>query len=199
MHRLPGEPRAESDDVDLLDAERGRQGGRRGDGNTNFVANGARNSTSDVLLDGVSVVTVEQNSGIADLRYAPAVDAGRPSKIQPDFFSAEYGQTGGARINVVTRSGTNGFQRTASGFLRHSDPNGNNWFSIRAGRARPCYRRDQLGSALGGPVVRNKTFFTTYVHTRPADGGSCFQGESKIIPKLALNSGLRLELDVPRL
>jgi hypothetical protein len=38
-------------------------GGRRGDSNTNFSANGSRNSTSDVLVDGVTVVTVEQNSG----------------------------------------------------------------------------------------------------------------------------------------
>src|SRR5262245_37389703 len=44
-------------------------GGRRGDSNTNFSANGARNSTSAVLVDGVTVVTVAQNSGITDLKF----------------------------------------------------------------------------------------------------------------------------------
>jgi hypothetical protein len=142
-------------------------GGRRGDNNTNFVANGARNSTSDVLLDGVSVVTVEQNSGITDLKYAPSVDAVQEFKIQTNFFSAEYGQTGGAVINMVTRSGTNEFHGTGYYFLRHSDLNANNWFSNRAGRTRPYYRRDQLGGVLGGPVIKNKTFFfATYEHTR---------------------------------
>ena len=48
-------------------------GGRPGDNNTNFVANGSRNSTSDVLLDGVTVTTVEQNSGITDLKFSPSV------------------------------------------------------------------------------------------------------------------------------
>lgn len=57
-------------------------GGRRGDTNTNFVANGSRNSTADVLLDGVTVVTVEQNSGITDLKYKPSVDAVRSSRCK---------------------------------------------------------------------------------------------------------------------
>ena len=96
-------------------------GGRPGDSNTNFVANGSRNSTSDVLLDGVTVVTVEQNSGITDLKYSPAVDAVQEFKVQTNFFSAEFGQTGGAVVNMVTKSGTNSFNGTGYYFLRHSD------------------------------------------------------------------------------
>ena len=87
-------------------------GGRPGDSNTNFVANGSRNSTSDVLLDGVTVVTVEQNSGVTDLKYSPAVDAVQEFKMQTNFFSAEFGQTGGAVVNMVTKSGTNRFDGT---------------------------------------------------------------------------------------
>ena len=142
-------------------------GGRRGDNNTNFVANGSRNSTSDVLLDGVTVVTVEQNSGITDLKYSPSIDAVQEFKMQTNFFAAEYGQTGGAVVNMVTKSGTNEFHGTGYYFLRHSDLNANNWFSNRAGRNRPFYRRDQIGGVLGGPVVKNKTFFfATYEYTR---------------------------------
>ena len=134
-------------------------GGRPGDANTNFVANGSRNSTSDVLLDGVTVVTVEQNSGVTDLKYSPAVDAVQEFKVQTNFFSAEFGQTGGAVVNMVTKSGTNSFDGTAYYFLRHSALNANDWFSNRAGREKPYYRRDQVGGVLGGPVIRNKTFF----------------------------------------
>ena len=134
-------------------------GGRPGDSNTNFVANGSRNSTSDVLLDGVTVVTVEQNSGVTDLKYSPAVDAVQEFKVQTNFFSAEFGQTGGAVVNMVTKSGTNRFDGTAYYFLRHSDLNANDWFSNRAGRTLPYSRRDQAGGVLGGPVIKNKTFF----------------------------------------
>jgi hypothetical protein len=134
-------------------------GGRPGDANTNFVANGSRNSTSDVLLDGVTVVTVEQNSGITDLKYSPAVDAVQEFKVQTNFFSSEFGQTGGAVVNMVMKSGTNDLDGVGYYFLRHSALNANNWFSNRAGRTKPYYRRDQIGGVLGGPLIRNKTFF----------------------------------------
>ncbi|MFN3322861.1 MAG: TonB-dependent receptor domain-containing protein [Bryobacteraceae bacterium] len=142
-------------------------GGRRGDSNTNFVANGSRNSTSDVLLDGVSVATVEQNSGVTDLKFAPSVDVVQEFKMQTNFFSAEYGQTGGAVVNMVTKSGTNEIHGTAYGFFRHSDLNANSWFANRAGNPRPDFRRDQFGGVIGGPVIKNKTFFFGgYEYTR---------------------------------
>ncbi len=134
-------------------------GGRRGDSNTNFVANGARNSTSDVLVDGATVTTVEQNSGISDLKFSPSVDVVQEFKMQTNFFSAEYGQTGGAVVNMVTRSGTNSFHGTGYYFLRDAALNANDWFSNRSGRALPAFHRDQYGGVIGGPVIKNRTFF----------------------------------------
>ena len=131
-------------------------GGRRGDNNTNFVANGSRNSTSDVLVDGVTVTTVEQNSGITDLKFSPSVDAVQEFKMQTNFFSAEYGQTGGAVVNMVTKSGTNDFHGTGYYFLRDSALNANDWFSNRAGRAIPDFHRDQFGGVIGGPVIQQQ-------------------------------------------
>ena len=142
-------------------------GGRRGDNNTNFVANGSRNSTSDVLVDGVTVVTVEQNSGITDLKFSPSVDVVQEFKMQTNFFSAEYGQTGGAVVNMVTRSGTNNFHGTGYYFMRDAALNANDWFANRAGRAIPAFHRDQYGGVFGGPVIPNKTFFFGgYEYTR---------------------------------
>ena len=87
--------------------------------------------------------------------------------MQTNFFSSEYGQTGGAVVNMVTKSGTNDFHGTGYYFLRHSDLNANNWFSNRANRERPYYRRDQLGGVIGGPIIKNRTFFFgTYEHTK---------------------------------
>ncbi len=133
--------------------------GRRGDTNTNFVVSGTRNSTSDVMVDGVTVTTVEQNSGITDLKYKPSVDSVQEFKMQTNFFSAEYGQTGGGMINIVTKSGTNEFHGTGFYFFRDGNLNANDWFANRGGSARPAYRLNQLGGVLGGPVKKNKTFF----------------------------------------
>lgn len=142
-------------------------GGRRGDNSTNFVANGSRNSTSDVLVDGVTVTTIEQNSGISDLKFSPSVDAVQEFKMQTNFFSAEYGQTGSAVVNMVTRSGTNDFHGTGYYFLRDNVLNANDWFANRAGRAIPAFHRDQYGGVLGGPVLKNRTFFfAAYEYTK---------------------------------
>lgn len=129
--------------------------GRRGDTSTNFSANGARNSTSDVMVDGVTVTTVEQNSGITDLKYKPSVDAVQEFKMQTNFFPAEYGQTGGAVINMVTKSGTNEFHGTGYYFMRDDSLNANSWFANRGGQVRPVFRRDQFGGVLGGPIKKN--------------------------------------------
>jgi hypothetical protein len=147
-----------------------------GQSNTNFVANGARNSTADVLLDGMSVTDVEQNSGITNLEYQPSVDVVQEFKVQTNFFSAEFGNTGGSVVNVVTKSGANDVHGDAYEFHRNSALNANSWFSNRAGRSIPDFRRNVFGGTVGGPVWipnvyngRNKTFsfMTTRAAARP--------------------------------
>ncbi len=137
-----------------------------GQSNTNFTANGNRNSSADVLLDGMSVANVEQNSGITNLEYQPSVDAVQEFKVQTNYFSSEFGNTGGAIVNVITKSGTNQLHGVGYEFYRNAALNANSWFSNRAGRAIPDFKRNVYGGTLGGPVVlpkvydgHNKTFF----------------------------------------
>src|SRR5207237_1971468 len=83
--------------------------GHQNDTPNNFVSNGGRNATADMLLDGVSTTNFEQNSGIQVPTYTPSVDAVDQSTVQQSNFSAEYGFSGGTSVNMVTRSGTNQF------------------------------------------------------------------------------------------
>jgi hypothetical protein len=160
--------------------------GRPGDTSTNFVANGGRNSTADVLVDGATVTTIEQNSGITDLKYKPSVDAVQEFKMQTNFFPAEYGQTGGAAIQIITKSGSNEFHGTGFYFLRHSDFNANNWFSNRNNQQIPYFRRDQFGGVLGGPIKKDKTFFfVTYEKTNQKQPTS----EVQTVPTLLQREG----------
>ncbi|HEY3454412.1 MAG TPA: TonB-dependent receptor [Bryobacteraceae bacterium] len=137
-----------------------------GQSNTNFTANGTRNSTADVLLDGISVANIEQNSGITNLEYQPSVDAVQEFKVQTNYFSAEFGNTGGSVINMITKSGTNDLHGTVYEFHRNSALNANDWFANRAGRSIPDFKRNVFGGTVGGPVRiphlyngKDKTFF----------------------------------------
>jgi hypothetical protein len=125
----------------------------------NFTSNGSRNATADVLLDGVSSTNFEQNSGILAPTYTPSVDAVEEFKVQQSNFSAEYGFTGATLINVITRSGTNRFHGSLYEFVRNDIFDANDWFNNQAGNPRPAHRENDFGGTIGGPIVKNRTFF----------------------------------------
>lgn len=136
---------------------------------TNFASNGTRNSQADVLIDGTTVAVQEQNGGVSDAKFRPSVEAVQEMKVMTNSFSAEYGNTGGTVVTMVTRSGTNDLHGSAFEFLRNSALNANNFFSNRSNRPLVPFRRNQFGGAVGGPVVlpklyngRDRTFF--FVH-----------------------------------
>ncbi len=76
-------------------------------------------------------------------------------------------QSGGAIVNLVTKSGTNDFHGTAYYFRRDSTLNANSWSNNRSGAKKTYYRRDQPGAVVGGPIRKNKTFFfATFEYTK---------------------------------
>jgi hypothetical protein len=125
----------------------------------NFVSNGSRNMTADVLMDGVSTTNFDQNSGIQEPLYLPSVDAVEEFKVQQSNFSAEFGFSGSTVLNLVTRSGTNAFHGTLYEFLRNSALDANNWFNDQAGLPIPPLKHNDFGGTIGGPIRKNKAFF----------------------------------------
>jgi len=125
----------------------------------NFISNGSRNATADILMDGVTTTNYEQNSGIRVDTYTPSVDAVEEFKVQESNFSSEYGFSGATIINMVTRSGTNSFHGSLFEFLRHYKMDANNWFSNNQGIPKQPLRRNDFGGTVGGPIWKNKTFF----------------------------------------
>jgi hypothetical protein len=125
----------------------------------NFNSNGSRNATADVLLDGVTSSNFEQNSGVQVPTYLPSVDAVEEFKVQQGSFSAEFGFSGGTIVNVITRSGSNQFHGSVYEFLRNEKLDANDWFANRDGSPRSPLRYNDFGGTVGGPILKNKTFF----------------------------------------
>ena len=126
---------------------------------TNFVSNGSRNSTADVLMDGATVTNYEPNGGVTQVTYTPSPEAVDEFRVEQSNFSAEYGFSGASVVNLITRSGTNTFHGSGYDFIRNTITDANNWFNNLNGIPIPPVHRNNFGGTVGGPIFRSKTFF----------------------------------------
>ena len=92
------------------------------------------------------------------LAYYPIVDAIQEFKIESNSPPAEFGRFNGGVVNLTTKSGGNALHGTLFEFFRNENLNARNYFQ-RTNPVKPEYRRHQFGGVLGGPVVKDRTFF----------------------------------------
>jgi hypothetical protein len=120
--------------------------------------NGLPPGTSEIKVEGI----LASNPGYD---YSPA----HPSMPVPQEAVGEYrvntagyasseGHGSAAQVKVLVKSGTNQFHGSVFEFNRNTVYDSNDFFDSRQGNARPVLRRNQFGGALGGPIIRNRTF-----------------------------------------
>src|SRR5580700_2776687 len=133
---------------------------------TNFTSNGQRNATAEVRLDGALISAPEQGEGgNSNVYYEPLLDSVQEFKVENNSFSAEFGNNGGTVVNMVLKGGTNAFHGTGWYFLQRSQMDARDFFNPKyfvgdpTPNPKPASKRDQGGFSLGGPIVKNKTFF----------------------------------------
>ena len=118
-----------------------------------FSINGQRESANGFTLNGVSVQeTIGQQAGII-----PNLDSISQFRIVTDNADAEYGNSSGGLISVVTKSGGNRFHGNLFEFLRNTDLDARGFFDPD----RASFQQNQVGATLGGPIKKNKIFFFT--------------------------------------
>jgi hypothetical protein len=134
-----------------------------------FSVNGQRPTSNYFMVDGVganlgsgSVATTgagEVLNAAGGTNALVSVDALQEFRILTSSFSPEYGRTPGGQVILVTRSGTNSFHGTLFEYFRNDVLDANDWFANRAGAERAALRFNDFGGTLGGPIVKNNTFF----------------------------------------
>jgi hypothetical protein len=144
-----------------------------------FNVNGQRDSTNYYSVDGVSANFGIPPSGFsATPGQGPAttsfggtnsllsIDSLQEFRIQTSSFAPEYGRTPGGQIEVTTRSGTNAIHGDLFDYFRNDALDANDWFYDAAlatappgTLSRPMLRQNDFGGVVGGPIVKNKTFF----------------------------------------
>ena len=95
----------------------------------------------------------------SNVYYEPSVEIVQEFKVQNNSYSAEFGSNGGTVVNMVLKSGTNNFHGSGWWFGQRGWLDANEFFTKQAGQPRPGHTRDQYGFSLGGPIIKNKTFF----------------------------------------
>jgi hypothetical protein len=116
--------------------------------------NGGRPRTNEYLFDGISVLQPEPGQ----VAYYPVVDAIQEFKIESNSPPAEFGRFNGGVVNLTTKSGGNAIRGNVFEFFRNEHLNARNYFQ-KSNPVKPDYRRNQYGGMVGGPFVKDRTFF----------------------------------------
>jgi hypothetical protein len=139
-----------------------------------FSVNGQRADANYFTVDGVSanfgvtgfIAMMQSASGALPALSASggtnslvSVDAMQEFRIQTSSFAPEFGRTPGGQISIATRSGTNAFHGTLFEYFRNDVLDAKDWFVNFNGLPKPAERLNDFGGVLGGPVVKDKTFF----------------------------------------
>jgi outer membrane receptor protein involved in Fe transport len=170
----------------------------RGFGNQLSIS-GARPQQNNYRLDGVSINDYTNGAPGGVLGALSGVDAIQEFSILTTNYSAEYGRTSGGVINAITRSGSNEFHGSLYEFLRNSALDARNFFDDPT-QPTPPFKRNQFGGTIGGPLVKDKTFWffnyeglrqslsstqTDVVPTKNARNGTLGPVDSNVAPYLA--------------
>ncbi|PWU08137.1 MAG: TonB-dependent receptor, partial [Terriglobia bacterium] len=132
------------------------------------IINGGANNGSgstNYYLDGAPNFNALNNGG----GLLPNPDALQEFRVQTSNYGAAYGRFGSGIVNALVRSGTNEFHGTVFDFFRNPHLNARPWHSLPSDQKEPLHR-NQFGATLGGPIIKNKTFFfASYSGLRQTD------------------------------
>jgi hypothetical protein len=126
----------------------------RGQGSFAFNTAGNREDTVNFMINGINLNDQVQNQ----ITFQPSINTVSEFKVDNSTLSAEYGRSSGAVVNIATRSGTNALHGEAFEFFRHQSLDARNFFNP-ASQPQSPFKRHQFGANLGGPILKNKTFF----------------------------------------
>jgi hypothetical protein len=126
----------------------------RGLGSLAINTGGNREETVNYLVNGVTL----NNLTFSSISFQPSINTIQEFKVDNSTFSAEYGQSSGAVVNIATRSGANAFHGEVFEFIRNDALDARNFFNFTSGEP-PPFKRNQFGGSVGGPIIKDKLFF----------------------------------------
>jgi hypothetical protein len=151
-----------------------------GDQRTIRFAGRARDD-NNFSIDGVDAGGIQEQAQKSTTRLQISQDAIEEYRVDSALYDVEYGTQSGGQIDAETKSGTNDLHGTVFGYLRNSYFDARSFldFDINGNPAISPFRMGQYGMSVGGPIVKNKTFFfINYEGIRQLQ----FNGQQMIVP-----------------
>ncbi len=129
-----------------------------------YSSNGAPVRSNMVSLDGANMMTLLGGAATSEAGTTLGLDGIRELKVVTTSFSAEYGQSMGSQMLMVSKGGSNQWHGDAFDYIRNSALDAANYFDTPAssgGRRLPEFQKNNFGGSFGGPIRKDKTFFYT--------------------------------------
>jgi Carboxypeptidase regulatory-like domain/TonB dependent receptor len=134
----------------------------RGNGENLYIS-GNRPTENLYQVDGLIVNDYANGSPGSGLNVNLGVDAVREFAVLTSDYGSQYGLTSGGVVNAIFKSGGNQIHGDAFGFFRNSALDARNFFDnsnpANGPVGTPPFHRNQYGGSIGGPIVKDKTFF----------------------------------------
>ncbi|MFP5378513.1 MAG: TonB-dependent receptor domain-containing protein [Vicinamibacteria bacterium] len=117
--------------------------------------NGQDPRSNVYLLDGTLLNDMTNGPAGSAAGTALGMETVQEFRVETNAYSAEFGRSSGAQINVLTKSGTNQVRGSLYEFHRKDRMDAKNYFDVE----KPPFTRNQFGGAVGGPLTRDRLFF----------------------------------------
>ncbi len=141
--------------------------GNRGAVALNAPVNGARSTGNSYIIDGA----YDTDRNVFSVAVIPLMETVSEFRIQTSLAPAEFAQSGGGVIDIVTKSGSPAFHGNAFEFFRNEATDARGFFEV-PGLPRAIFRQNQYGATLGGPIARATYFFASYEGLRSLSASS---------------------------
>ncbi len=115
---------------------------------------GNREEAVNYVINGISL----NDLTFSAISFQPSITSVQEFKVVNSTFSAEYGQSSGAVVNIATRSGANSYHGELFEFFRNDALDARNFFTLTSTEP-PPFTRNQFGGSFTGPLVKDRVFF----------------------------------------
>jgi hypothetical protein len=157
-------------------------------GNNGGTVAGARSDQNSISLDGIDITDNTIGGGANAVNFIPTgVESLDEFKVDVTNENATFGRSLGGQVSLVSKGGSNTFHGDGYWFHQSDGYNANSWTLNAAGVKKTPFKDNREGVSIGGPIIRNKTFFFANYEKRrfPAS-----QEVSHLVPTDTLRNGI---------